>query len=59
MCGKMWLGHFYNHPFCNECRAEQLQDEQIKHQEFPSDETMDAMYDSMVGSESKEYHNAH
>jgi len=25
----------------------------------PEDEEIDAMYDSMVGSESKEYHNAH
>ena len=26
---------------------------------MPEDDEMDTMYDSMVGSESKEYHNAH
>ena len=59
MCGALWLGHFYNQPLCNDCRIAALEDEQMKHQEAPNDETIDAMYDSMVGSGSKEYRTAH
>jgi hypothetical protein len=57
-CGAFWLGAFWGYALCNDCRAEQLADEQMRHREAPSDEELDQMY-ALVGSESNEYRTAH
>lgn len=30
MCGAVWLGHFYNQPLCNDCRAQQLSEDDVE-----------------------------
>ena len=57
-CGAYWLGAFWGHSLCNECRAEQLMDEQMRHREAPADTEIDEMY-ALVGSDSEEYGNSH
>jgi len=39
--------------------TELLADDQMKHSEPPDEELLDAMYDALVGSASREYVNAH
>jgi hypothetical protein len=57
-CGAYWLGGFWRMPLCNDCRAEQLMDEQMRHREAPTDEEIDSMY-ALAGSDSNEYRTAH